>query len=96
MRHYVDVTDADFERATRDTEIDEPKAAQNEAQQAHVEHRNVSHDTNSENKKIPVLQCSVSSCETGDGGNRTRIELFGTEFLTWNHAELLTLAILAR
>lgn len=36
MRHYVDVTDADFERAAKGTERDEEKVAQIAAQQAHA------------------------------------------------------------
>ena len=58
MRHYVDVTDADFERAVS------PEAAQNAAQQACAVGRNESQAASDAHEKTPVLQGSAPSCES--------------------------------
>ena len=59
MRHYVDVTDADFERATLGLEIGDTKAAQNPAQQAHVMERWEPQAVLASHQKSPVLQGSA-------------------------------------
>ncbi len=64
MRHYVDVTDADFERAVSGDAQRVEEAAQKAAQQAHVMKRSESQPTKAVNEKTPVLQGSASSCET--------------------------------
>jgi hypothetical protein len=56
MRHYVDVTDADFERAIADAVTDESKAAQKAAQQAHAARRSESQATMPAHEKPPFLR----------------------------------------
>ena len=56
MRHYVDVTDADFERAISDVESSNTKAAQIPAQQAHAMERMDPQQTNTAHEKTPALQ----------------------------------------
>ena len=60
MRHYVDVTDADFERAI----IGDAQPAQKAAQHAHAMDRSEPQPTKAAQVKLPVLQGSASSCET--------------------------------
>jgi integrase len=64
MRHYVDVTDADFERATTGAETSGAKAAQNAAQQAHATERSEPQPASAAHEKPPALQGSASSCDT--------------------------------
>jgi integrase len=63
MRHYVDVTDADFERATSPAETSQHKAAQNAAQHAHVSTSNESQAARPAHEKTPVLPGSAAPCE---------------------------------
>jgi integrase len=58
MRHYVDVTDADFDRAVNS------EAAQNAAQQAHALARKASLTPDEEHEKTPDLPSPTSSCGT--------------------------------
>jgi hypothetical protein len=51
MRHYVDVTDADFERAVTGEETYDTKAAQKAAQHAHAMERNERQTTKAAHKK---------------------------------------------
>lgn len=64
MRNYVDVTDADFERAATSAESVDPKAAQKEAQQPRSEERSESHAAITAHEKSPDSQGSATSCET--------------------------------
>jgi integrase-like protein len=74
MRHYVDVTDADFERATTGTETSDEKAAQKGAQHAHAMGCNESQLTKAAHEKTPVLLGSASSRETPQTGGWRRRE----------------------
>ncbi len=58
MRHYVDVTDADFERAVG------VEAAQKAAQHTHPTEHWEPQATKAAQEKSPVLQGSASSCDT--------------------------------
>ncbi len=64
MRHYVDVTDADFERALMGHESTDEKVAQNPAQQAHAKARDERQATNLTIRKPSVLPGLATSCET--------------------------------
>ncbi len=64
MRHYVDVTDADFERAILGIMPAAEEAAQKAAQHAHATQRSDSHSETAAHEKTPVLQGSASSCDT--------------------------------
>lgn len=64
MRHYVDVTDADFARATTGAESIDAKAAQKAAQHAHAMERSEPQSTKVTHEKSPVLQGSASPCDT--------------------------------
>jgi len=64
LRHYVDVTDADFERAVACEAKSMGEAAQKAAQQVHAMDRSSSHATKATDKKAPVLRGSASSCDT--------------------------------
>jgi len=64
MRHYVDVTDADFERAAAGTGPSDGQAAQNAAQHAHATERGESQSSDAAHEKTPVLLGSASSCDT--------------------------------
>ncbi len=86
MRHYVDVTDADFERAV----IGDGKAAQKAAQQAHVSARNDAQPAMVAHEKNPgfagvceKLQLSAIPL-SGGGGNRTRKPFYVTPLLVNN------------
>ena len=68
MRHYVDVTDADFERATTGGEISDEKAAQKAAQYAHAMERGESQPATAVYEKTPVLQGFATSCDTLQNG----------------------------
>ena len=62
MRHYVDVTDADFERAA-DGAI--PKAAHNPAQHLHELGGMGAQSSNPAHEKTPVLQGYSAPCDLG-------------------------------
>jgi hypothetical protein len=64
MRHYVDVTDADFERATADVETDKEQEAQNPAQQAHAGCRRVSQSSKLAHENPRFLPGDAISCDT--------------------------------
>lgn len=64
MRHYVDVTDADFERAVLGDAPAIQKAAQNAAQHPRAGERSELQPTKPAHEKTPVLQGSATSCET--------------------------------
>ena len=64
MRHYVDVTDADFERAIIVDAQPAQEAAQNAAQHAHAMDRSEPQPTKAAQEKTPVLLGAASSCET--------------------------------
>jgi len=64
MRHYVDVTDADFERAILGDAPATQEAAQNAAQHAHAMDRSEPQPAKIAHEKTPVLQGSASSCDT--------------------------------
>jgi hypothetical protein len=64
MRHYVDVTDADFERAKMGGGPADEKAAQKAAQQAHAKTRSESQASDPAHEKAPVLPGTALSCET--------------------------------
>ena len=61
MRHYVDVTDADFERAIADDFSASPKAAQNAAQSVHASGRGESQPESDRSKKLLKKQESATS-----------------------------------
>lgn len=64
MRHYVDVTDADFERATGDGKSGPRKAAQKAAQHTHATPRSESQAPTPAQQKTPALQGFAPSCDT--------------------------------
>ena len=64
MRHYVDVTDADFDRAVAGIEFDDEKAAQKAAQHTHAMRRSDSQATGPAHEKPRGLQGSAPSCDT--------------------------------
>jgi len=64
MRHYVDVTDADFERAVIGDVPATEEAAQKAAQHAHAMERRESQAVKSSHEKTPALQGSASLCDT--------------------------------
>ncbi len=64
MRHYVDVTDGDFERAVSGAAQAVNEAAQNAAQHVTAVERNNSQSTRAAHEKTPVLQGSASACDT--------------------------------
>jgi len=64
MRHYVDVTDADYERATMGGELGAEKAAQKAAQSERAQTRYESQAEGRAHEKPPVLQGSANSCDT--------------------------------
>lgn len=70
MRHYVDVTDADFERAVSGS------AAQNPAQQAHASDRTEDQEERVSHKKSPEIQEIASSCNSLQTG---QVEAAGIE-----------------
>lgn len=76
MRHYVDVTDADFERATMGGELADEKAAQKAAQYAHAMERSEPQLMKAAHEKPPALQGSASSSETLQSGG---VEAAGIE-----------------
>lgn len=63
MRHYVDVTDADFERAARGTETGAEGAAQKAAQSGGAGSRGEPHGERRAQEKPRELQHSASACE---------------------------------
>ncbi len=73
MRHYVDVTDADFERAL---EWVEPEAVQKAAQQTHATGGSDSQAFIHENKKTPDLPGFSKPCESVQG---SKVEAAGIE-----------------
>lgn len=64
MRHYVDVTDADFERAATGGGVSDTKAAQKAAQSVRVRSGNESQPEGSAQEKTPVLQDAATSRES--------------------------------
>ena len=64
MRHYVDVTDADFERAATGGGVPDSKAAQKAAQSVRVRSGNESQPEGSAQEKTPVLQDAATSRES--------------------------------
>jgi hypothetical protein len=70
MRHYVDVTDADFEKAVK------AEAAQNPAQHAHAAYRGDSQSSKAELKNSRTLPQSASSRDTV---HTSRLEAAGIE-----------------
>lgn len=74
MRHYVDVTDSDFERAA----AGDGNAAQKAAQHAHATGRKESQATRPAHEKTPVLQGSASLRDTlqNRGMEAAGIEVF--------------------
>jgi integrase len=68
MRHYVDVTDADFERATKGGELADEKAAQKAAQSERAGTGLESHAEGRAHEKAPVLQGSATCGDTLQNG----------------------------
>jgi hypothetical protein len=64
MRHYVDVTDADFERAIVGDVPATEQAAQKAAQQAHARSSSEQNDKRSARKKSRGLRGDALSCAT--------------------------------
>ena len=65
MKHYLQVRDTDFERATQGA----VEAAQNQAQQPTEDDRNASQTGPDAKEETPVLQGVSTDCETlQDGG----------------------------
>jgi integrase len=64
MRHYVDVTDADFERATEGVETNGAKAAQKAASHAHAMERSEPQSADAVPAKAPDLRGSALPCES--------------------------------
>lgn len=62
MRHYVDVTDADFERAAIGQGTVDPKAAHNAAQQVRVIDRSEPHDKDAAIQNPSVLH-GIATCD---------------------------------
>jgi integrase len=62
MRHYVDVTDGDFEKAVIGDLATNGKATQNPTQQAHAGGRKRQQGDKPQNKKTPVLPGFASDC----------------------------------
>jgi len=76
MRHYVDVTDADFERAIAGTETSESEAAQKAAQHAHAMERGESQSAKAAHEKPLFLRGSAPACDTPQTGG---VEAAGIE-----------------
>jgi hypothetical protein len=74
MRHYVDVTDADFERAATPGGVADGKAAQTAAQSERVQSCRESQANESANEKAPVLQGSATCGDTLQNGGWRRRE----------------------
>ena len=72
LRHYVDVTDADFDKAVAEGESEAHKAAQKAAQHAHASPRNASQSEWPAHKKPPALRGSATSCDTLRSGGMER------------------------
>jgi hypothetical protein len=73
MRHYVDVTDADFERAIAGGETGDDKAAQKAAQHAHAGQRTELQATEAAHKKTRICQGPrhhAIPCKTGEWRRR--------------------------
>ena len=68
MRHYVDVTDADFERAATGGGVPDSKAAQS----VRVRSGNESQAEGSAQEKTPVLQGFATGCEAVQPGRVPR------------------------
>ena len=64
QKHYWQVTDADFEKATKCVESLEEKAAQNAAQSVHARSRFATQASRVSHEEQPVLQEFASSCDT--------------------------------
>ncbi len=65
QKHYWQVTDADFEKATKCVESLEEKAAQNAAQSVHARSRfDTQASSGVSHEEHPVLQEFASSCDT--------------------------------
>ena len=65
QKHYWQVTDADFEKATKCVESLEEKAAQNAAQSVHARSRfDTQASSGVSHEEPPVLQEFASSCDT--------------------------------
>ncbi len=62
-KHYWQVTDSDFEKATNGQKSTEEKAAQNPAQQPHAESRFDSHPATTSHEQTLVLREFASACE---------------------------------
>jgi hypothetical protein len=93
MRHYVDVTDADFERALASPEAGSAGAAQNPAQHARAGSCNESQSTRLAHEKTPELPGFAEQCDTvqdGGGGNRTRVpRYFGVGFYVCSRSTVI-------
>ena len=63
-KHYWQVTDSDFEKATNGQKSTEEKAAQNPAQQPHAESRFDSHPATVSHEQTLVLREFASACDT--------------------------------
>jgi len=63
-KHYWQVTDEDFERATNSAETTIEKAARNPAQQSSAERGNARQGESSAHEKTPVLQGFSEVCQT--------------------------------
>lgn len=63
MRHYVDVTDADFERAAATDTASSPRTSQKGAQSVHVPGRSESQSESGPSKKPLKKQGSATSCK---------------------------------
>jgi hypothetical protein len=81
MRHYVDVTDADFERAATGGGVSDTKAAQKAAQSVRVRSGDKSQAAGSAQENPPVLQDSATSRESEQnrGMEAAGIELVSSE-----------------
>jgi integrase len=79
MRHYVDVTDADFERARMGGELANEKAAQKAAQQAHAKERSEPQPASAAHEKTPAMPGFANPCDTVQV---CRMEAAGIEYLS--------------
>jgi len=75
-KHYLQVTDADYERASAPTEEGENQAAQKAAQQMHAGPRNKPQSTKAAHEKTPVFPGFAKSC---DPVLMSRLEAAGIE-----------------
>lgn len=64
QKHYWQVTDDDFAKATADDDAGEEKVAQNAAQHAHAKHRKESQLESRPNANTPILLVDAMNCDS--------------------------------